>query len=258
MVDLTDAIVLNNKSISGINIKDVKAYLLVGGHPGNLMGAVFVFLDKGDGLIIYGGNVYQSCFDVDILKLLLKDIESFDENLSIWHMSELSEGWKEIPFCMGHYVYIRDYLYQDFVHNNKINKSITNHMKRLIVTMNMICEKPEKIQNLPTKLFSCQINIDRGTCALDDFDVYLANILRKKTNNDTWVSYTDIKERKRKEAIAKENKITVGTDDKRIFIAKSGIPVEGEISLEDYIKYDVEGIVKGTGIEIKNISLNKG
>ncbi len=119
-------------------------------------------------------------------------------------------------------------------------------------------ENPEESKDgsiVRSKSFSCEIRIIPKSEPCEEYINLISKTLREKTLNSTWLSWFE-KNEIGKNKMPVDGKITIGTDDTRIFAHRSGIPIYGQISLRDYSKYDIHAILESFGADIKSISLN--
>jgi TPR repeat protein len=112
MFDLTD------ESLKDIGKENIVCYVHVGGNPGGGEGDVYVFVLQGSNLAIYRGNIYHSRLSKEKIDKLLP--------------SKNQNGWVEIPFGIGHYVYVKQYMAKALQENWK-KENTRGHHTRLVM-----------------------------------------------------------------------------------------------------------------------------
>jgi len=117
---------LTDQSLHKLNIENTICYVFVGGNPGGTEGDIYVFVIEDNEMKIYVGNIYYG----DITKEKIIEIYS------------KASDWVEIPYVMGHYVYVRKKMAEDLQNNWKsVNAHI--HFERLVKGVLLTAQKYE-------------------------------------------------------------------------------------------------------------------
>lgn len=138
--DTENIIELNNKSIKDLKFDDVVCYVFVGNNPGGNEGDVYIFNLAHNELRVYSGNVFDGGLDREHVYLLLKGSKDF---FSEWNMTKCLDGWKGIPYVMGHYVFVKEFMVgtlQDCWKNIRCRY----HFERLVKGVYETCKVFEK------------------------------------------------------------------------------------------------------------------
>lgn len=123
-----NVIELNNSNVSILSLDRIACYVLVGGNPGGTEGSVYVFQLEENELKVFSGNIFYDDLSKDKLIGILPQIEKFYER---WNFEKNKDGWTWLPFVMGHYVFIRDFMADD-ISNNWKTVEAKYHFERLV------------------------------------------------------------------------------------------------------------------------------
>ena len=105
---------LNRKNANALALDKIACYVLVGGNPGGTEGNVYVFQLEGNELKVFSGNIFDNNLLKERLVGILPQIELFYDG---WSFEKHRDGWTQLPFVMGHYVFIRDFMANDISDN---------------------------------------------------------------------------------------------------------------------------------------------
>ena len=123
-----EVIELNNENAKELIIDNIACYVLVGGNPGGTEGSVYVFQLEGNELKVFSGNIFGDKLLKERLIGILPQIEIFYES---WNFERHRDGWTQLPFVMGHYVFVRDFMANDISDNWK-SVEARYHFERLV------------------------------------------------------------------------------------------------------------------------------
>lgn len=126
--DECNIIELNNDNVNVLVPDKIACYVLVGGNPGGTEGSVYVFQLEENELKVFDGNIFSGNLSKQLLVGILPQIEIFYEK---WNFDKHRDGWTQLPFVMGHYVFIRDFMASD-ISNNWKSVDAKYHFERLV------------------------------------------------------------------------------------------------------------------------------
>ena len=142
-----EVIELNNENAKELIIDNIACYVLVGGNPGGTEGSIYVFQLEEDELKVFSGNIFDDKLLKECLTGILPQIEKFYDG---WAFRNNDDGWIQLPFVMGHYVFIRDFMANDITDNWK-KVDARYHFERLVrgvaLTVNQHEDAMRKIMN---------------------------------------------------------------------------------------------------------------